>query len=1402
MKKINTISRILYSRISLWLLGSLLLIASVSFDSQAQWVLVGGTSTAPAPGNSNFNRIAVSSTGEPYMIFSNPNLSGKVAVRKYNGIQWVSVGMEGFSVGAVHKTDIALDNNGVPYITFVDGSVSSKARVMKFNGTNWVEVGPIGVTAGGVGDIRLKTYNGNPYIVFQDSVNLNKCTVLRYNGTSWASVGSAGFTTNSVGFVGLSIDGVGNVYVSYSEGSPSGISAMKYNGSSWNALGTAKFAQLFSDLDMSIDVNGVPYVSALISGGGLRTGVFKFDGTTWVSLGSVSPGSATSPSIVCVGTKPVVGYTDFSGYDLVVKEYNGTAWVLVGGANASNSYYSISNVDADPSGNIYIGGRRNPSYNGEVYRYCSSIPTITLTPQTICGPAFTTITPTVSEGIVRWYTSATSAQLTIGSSFTTPTLTSNITYYAQADNYSCTSARVPVTITVKTKPTITSASYSPNPICGTGVATLTGTASAGSISWFATPNGGFSQGTGSPYVTTTLTSSRNYYAEALNNGCKSSPRTVVAITVLPKPSIGSTFPNSRCGTGTVTISATGSSGSILNWYSVPAGGSSLSTVASFTTPSISTTTSFYVEAVNGSCRSNRSSVLATVNPSVVPSVSIVASQTTICTGTNVTFTATSINGGTAPSYQWKLNGANIGGATTANYASSTLANGSLISVVLTSNNPCASTNTVTSSGIAISVTTSVTPSVSISAPQTTICSGTSVTFTAAPTNAGTAPIYQWRLNGSSITGANGISYTSSTLGNNSQISLSMTSNNACASVPTVQSNTLTVTYAASIIPVARISASQTTICTGSNVTFLATSTNGGTSPTYQWRLNGNTIPGATNASYSTTTLVNNSQISVQLKSSDLCASPSTATSNIVTITVGGSVTPSITIISSQSNICQGTTVTFTAIPVNGGTSPVFQWKVNGATVGANSNVFSSANLTNGSSVVCQMVSNNTCATVPTANSNSISMNVSPVLIPSLVISASQTNICTGANVVFNANAVNGGLSPIYRWKLNGNTISGATSSSYSSSTLNNNDNVSAVLVSNETCVTPSTVNSNAITLTSSGNAMPTISIAASQTSICSGATVTFATTVTSGGPSPTYQWKFNGNSAGTNASVFSTNLLADSNIVSCVMTSNATCVTISTVTSNGVLMLLGASVTPSIVISANTNTICSGESAVFNASASNEGTNPIYQWKLNGANIPGANGTTFTTNNLTTGDRITCSVRSSNTCANPVSVTSSFITMTVNQTPSNLVTVNDNVLTAVESGAVYYWGDCIAQAGIPDANNQTYVAPVIGQYVVLVEKNGCRDTSACYTVTNVVITSNDNQNIKESLEVYPNPFYDGIEIKSTGEFTYSISSLFGNSLENGIGKGNKSIGSDFIPGIYILKITQNGKDTFIKVVKN
>ena len=83
--------------------------------------------------------------------------------------------------------------------------------------------------------------------------------------------------------------------------------------------------------------------------------------------------------------------------------------------------------------------------------------------------------------------------------------------------------------------------------------------------------------------------------------------------------------------------------------------------------------------------------------------------------------------------------------------------------------------------------------VNISAsPANVICSGTNVTFMAAPTNGGTSPSYQWKKNGSNV-GTNSNTYTSNSLSNGDQITCVLTSNHSCATGNPATSNTIIMT---------------------------------------------------------------------------------------------------------------------------------------------------------------------------------------------------------------------------------------------------------------------------------------------------------------------------------------------------------------------------------------------------------------------------------------------------------------------------------------------------------------------------------------------------------------------------------------------------------------------------------
>ena len=102
------------------------------------------------------------------------------------------------------------------------------------------------------------------------------------------------------------------------------------------------------------------------------------------------------------------------------------------------------------------------------------------------------------------------------------------------------------------------------------------------------------------------------------------------------------------------------------------------------------------------------------------SVSITSSAVTICPGNPVSFTATSVNGGLSPVYQWQVNGVPVGSNST-NYTTTSLQNGDVVRAILITNPSCTPPVSNASNGITINVVTGPMASGEILASARTLC---------------------------------------------------------------------------------------------------------------------------------------------------------------------------------------------------------------------------------------------------------------------------------------------------------------------------------------------------------------------------------------------------------------------------------------------------------------------------------------------------------------------------------------------------------------------------------------------------------------------------------------------------------------------------------------------------------
>ncbi len=574
--------------------------------------------------------------------------------------------------------------------------------------------------------------------------------------------------------------------------------------------------------------------------------------------------------------------------------------------------------------------------------------------------------------------------------------------------------------------------------------------------------------------------------------------------------------------------------------------------------------------------------------------------------------------------------------------------------------------------------TTVTPTVSITAnPNGAICAGTSVTFTAAPSNTGGGTVsYQWKLNGANV-GTNSSTYANAGLTNGNQVSCVITiAGGACLSSTTATSNTITMVVTTSITPSVTLVADPSgAICDGTTVVFTATASNtGGGTVTYNFRLNGVTAQNNSSNTWSMGALADGDEVYVQITViGGSCLSSTQATSQTITVDVGSSITPAVAITANPSGaICAGTSVTFTAAPINtGGGTVSYQWKLNGANVGTNSSTYTNAGLANGNQVSCVItIAGGACLSSTTATSNTITMVVTTSITPSVSITADPSGaICAGTSVTFTAAPSNtGGGTVSYQWKLNGANV-GTNLSTYTNASLVNGNQVGCVItIAGGACLSSTTATSNTITMDVDLSVTPSVSITADPSgAICTGTNVTFtATPGNLGGGTVSYQWKLNGEDVGTNSSTYTNAALVNDDQVSCVITvSGGACLSSTTATSNTITMVVTTSITPSVTLVADpAGTICDGTTVVFTATASGTGGGTIsYDFDLNGVTAQNNASNTWTVGVLEQGDEVVCTITViGGSCLSTTQATSEAITINVESsiTPQVSITADPN----------------------------------------------------------------------------------------------------------------------------------------------
>lgn len=207
-----------------------------------------------------------------------------------------------------------------------------------------------------------------------------------------------------------------------------------------------------------------------------------------------------------------------------------------------------------------------------------------------------------------------------------------------------------------------------------------------------------------------------------------------------------------------------------------------------------------------------------------------------------------------------------------------------------------------------------------------------------------------------------------------------------------------------------------------------------------------------------------------------------------------------------------------------------------------------------------------------------------------------------------------------------------------------------------------------------------------------------------------------------------------------------------------------------------------------------------YNWTL----PTGWTGTSSTNSIIVTptGNSGTILVNAENTCGASADVSLNVFSTLVD---TNLNSTNYFTLIGLDTNAQFIWVDCDSNkivlsdptVGFPPYQ---FYPPYDGNFKAIIIKNGCPDSTSCYSVSRV---STKNIIINNIFKVYPNPFQNQFEIRRVDgqvNYTASIFNLQGKLILTGVNLQNIDL-SDSKSGIYILKIESENGIFYEKMVK-
>lgn len=658
-----------------------------------------------------------------------------------------------------------------------------------------------------------------------------------------------------------------------------------------------------------------------------------------------------------------------------------------------------------------------------------------------------------------------------------PVVTTNMqavnagTYSVTQTVAGCVSPAAATTVVMSTVPAAPGAiSGNAAPCLGSSYTyTTSGSATATTYVWTIPSTTGWSGSSSNTSITVTAGAAGGTLSVAGINGCGTGPATTLALT----PNAVPATPGAISGPATVCV------GTSVNYFVTPVSNTSSYT---WTIPTgwsaAGTTTSSIIATAPGAAGTGTISVIANnvcgSSPAQNISVAVITApaqpgaisgSATPCISSPQTYSISAVSGATTYAWSYPSGGipAWVGGSNTTSITTLVGTNSGNVSV--SALNQCGSSPITT---LAVVVTQLPGQPGSITG-KTAPCVGAFETYKLSTPSAGaTSYIWTYPSAGTPAWSGAGTGDSLNVTVGGSGGTINVTPLNQCGTGPSGSFTVSTTPVVTSGVSLVR-STPTDTICATTPVTFTATATGGGSSPTYVFRKNGTVVAQGPNSAYTDYSLSNGDVVSVTMISSLPCVTLSQAKDSLKTFVLPV-ITPGISINSvPPTTLCSGTTLTFTTTTVGGGNSPSYQWYKNGVALGVTTPTYATAALADGDTIQVTMLTTAVCPAFLTAYSNKVGITVASIVNPTITVSTSLPGgggspYTPGTPVIFTAVESGGGAGAVFQWIKNGVDIIGANGTSYSASGLALGDQISVRMISSLSCAKPGVVSSNIVTM--------------------------------------------------------------------------------------------------------------------------------------------------------------------------------------------------------------------------------------------------------------------------------------------------------------------------------------------------